>query len=61
MPYLIEERVDHGKMSSYRFISPYGRLSTLFAVHQFTPLTNPIPKSLPNIDVTNIITNSFIC
>ncbi|CAF3108300.1 unnamed protein product [Rotaria sp. Silwood2] len=60
MPCLIEERVDHGAIPSYRLISPYGRLSTLFAVHQLIPLTNPIPDSLLNIDKTNTPTVSFV-
>ena len=60
MPCLIEERVDKSSTPSYRLISPFGRLSSLFPVHHLTPLSCPIPDSVLNMEKTNIPTVSFV-
>ena len=60
LPCIIDERIDHGTVPNYRLICPFGRLATLFPVHQIFRLSSPKPDSLVHIDATNIPTVSFV-
>ncbi|CAF1443223.1 unnamed protein product [Adineta steineri] len=60
MPCIIEKRSDNKNSPTYFLISPFGRLSTPFPVHQLIPMSGIKPISLQNIDYDTIKTVTLI-
>jgi hypothetical protein len=57
---VIEKRSDNTDMPAYQLISPFGRISTLFPVHQLIPMSGMKPAVLQDINFESIPTISFV-
>ena len=60
MPCIIEKRSNNSQTPTYHLISPFGRLSMPFPVHQLIPMSGMKPTALQNIDFATIPTISLV-
>jgi hypothetical protein len=60
MPCLIEKRSENTNTPMYHLISPFGRLSTSFPVHQLIPMSGIQTTILKTIKFKNLQTISFV-
>jgi hypothetical protein len=60
IPCIIEKRSNNTNIPSYHLISPFGRLSTTFPVHQLIPMSGIKPTALQNVKFETLPTISLV-
>ena len=60
MPCVIEKQSDNKNIKAFYLISPYGRLSMPFPVHQLIPMSGVKPIELQNINYDNLATITLV-
>ena len=60
MPCLIEKRLENKNAPTFSLVSPYGRLSVPFPVHQLIPMAGVKPTELTDLDFENLQTITLV-